>query len=167
VAEHSIHAMINDDRWAFVEPLLPHRGRRNPTDGQVSLRTVLAAIVYAVTTGTPWEDLPYDFGVTPSTAERWFDAWTDDDLWRQLAVAATGTPYAQWACTVADAAIHRADHRAHGYPDPYPKSLPDEINEPTCVVPTGPEPPPRRTRPTANEFAEARQAMNRPDGSAL
>jgi hypothetical protein len=28
-------------------------------------------------------------------------------------------------------------------------------------------PPPRRTVPSADEFAEARRAMNRPDGIAL
>jgi transposase len=159
--------MINDDRWAFVDPLLPSRRRRPPADGQMSPRAVLAAIIYAVTTDTPWEDLPDEFGVTPSAAQRRFGAWTDADLWRQLAVAATDTPHAQWARTVADAAIHRAGNRAHGWPNPYPKDIPDEVEEPTCTEPSESMPPPRRTVPSADEFAEARRAMNRPDGIAL
>jgi transposase len=167
VAELSIQAMINDDRWVFVDPLLPSRRRRPRADGQIGPRAVLAAIVYAVTTKTSWEDLPDEFGVTPATAQRRFGAWTDVDLWRQLAVAASGTPHARWARTVADAAIHRAGNRAHGYPDPYPKGIPDEVDEPTCIEPSEPELPPRHTRPSTDEFTEARRAMNRPDGIAL
>jgi transposase len=167
VAELSIQAVINDDRWAFVGPLLPNRRRRPPADQQNSPRAVLAAIVYAVTTETHWEDIPDVFGVTPSTAQGRFGAWTDADLWRQLAVAAIDTPHARWACTVADAAIHRAGNRAVGWPDPYPDDIPDEVDEHTCGEPSEPVPPPRRTLPSANEYAEARHAMNRHDGTAL
>jgi transposase len=162
VAKLSIRSVINDDRWAFVGPLLPNRRRRPPDD----LRAEFAAVVCAVTTDSPWDEIPEVFGVLPSTAQRRFVTWTDADLWRRLAVTALDTPHAHWACTVADAAIHRAGKRAHGYPNPYPKDIPDEVDEPTCAEPAEPEPPSQRTRPTTHEFAEARRAMNRPDGTA-
>ena len=130
MAEPSIQAMINDDRWAFVDPLLPSRRRRSRADGQISPRAVLAAIVYAVTTETVWEDLPDEFGVTPAMAQRRFGVWTDVDLWRRLAVAASGTPHAHWARIVADTAVRRAGNRAHGYPDPYPKGIPTRSMNP-------------------------------------
>jgi transposase len=160
MAELGIRSVINDDRWAFVGPLLPNRRRRPPDD----LRAELAAVVCAVATNAPWNDLPEVFGVLPSTAQRRFFDWTDADLWRRLAVAAIDTPHAKWARTVADAAIHRASRRTHGYPNPY---IPDEVEEPTCAEPAETEPLSRRTRPTTDEFTEARRAMNRPDGTAL
>jgi transposase len=167
VAELSVQSVINDERWEFLGPLLPNL---NP-------RAVLAAIVYAVTTDTPWEDIPEVFGVMPSTAQRRFGAWTDADLWRQLAVAATDTPHAQWVGAVAVAAIDRAGNRARGWPDPYPEPIAPEVvdrsdgAEPAERTSPGaelaPEPTKSYYQPGADEYGEAQRAMNRHDGTAL
>jgi transposase len=167
VAELSIQSVINDELWEFLGPLLPN----------LNSRAMLAAIVYAVTTDTPWGDLPDEFGVTPRGAERRFNAWTDADLWRQLAVAATDTPHAQWVHAVSIAAIDRAGTRARGWPDPYPKPIPPEVvDEPLGAEPAEPAPPaaelapePTRSdyRPDVDEYDEAQRAMNRHDGTTL
>jgi transposase len=162
--------MINDDRWVFVESLLPQRRPRTTTTRKTDPRAALAAVVYAVTTDTKWQDLPDVFGVAPSAAQRRFWTWTDADVWRRLAVAAIATPHARWARNDADAAIYRAGYRAHGFPAPEPDAdLPDD--EPAAeLVDDGPaeyEPPrPRRyVQYSTDEYAVARDAMNRHDDS--
>jgi transposase len=166
VAEPSAESVINDERWAFVQPWLPPWKRRK-ADGLLSTRAVLAAVVYVVTADIRWGDLPLVFEVTPEAARYRFQVWTDADLWRRLAVAAISTPHERWGRTVADAAIHRAGTRAVGYPQSYPTAMPELVDEPTCTEPPRPAPPPRRTLHSADEYTEARDAMNRPDNTAL
>jgi transposase len=113
----TVGGLINDGLWGFLYPLLPtphHKGERDA----VRQRAVAAAVVYAVTTETPWENIPEVFGVGPSTARRRFLSWTDADLWRKLRMAAVATPHAGWAREVADAATTRAGNRAHGHDTP-------------------------------------------------
>lgn len=167
MAEPSAESMINDERWALVEPWLPPwKGRK--ADGRLSARAVLAAVVYVVTADIPWGDLPLAFEVTPEAARYRFQAWTDADLWRRLAVAAISTPHERWGRTVADAAIRRAGTRAVGYPEPHPAGpVPELVDEPICTETAPPASPPRRTLPSADEYTEARDAMNRPDDTAL
>lgn len=161
MAELSTRSMINDERWAFVNPLLPLRRHRPPLNGRMDTRRAFAAVVYAVTTDTPWHQVPNAFGgVRPSTVQRRFWSWTDADVWRQLAAAAVGTPHERWAHIVADAAIGRAGRRAGGYTHPEPVP-PDD---PAVVEPAA-EPLPRRyPRYSSDEYAVAREALNRHHG---
>jgi transposase len=169
VAELSVHSVIDDEQWEFVRPLLPGP-HQPPADRPVNSRAVLAAIVCVVTTGTAWQDLPDVFGVTPAAAQRRFDGWTDADRWRQLAVAGTDTPHARWAARVAYAAIDRAGKRAPGWPDPYPHAIPDEVvyePEPELLGgqrphgELGPEATRSDHRPSAQDYTEAHDALNR------
>jgi transposase len=47
-------------------------------------RAVFTAIVYVLTSGCAWRDLPPSFGVPFQTAHRRFSQWTEAGLWREL-----------------------------------------------------------------------------------
>lgn len=66
---------LTDKAWElitdlFPEPAVTGRPRRDP-------RQVLDGILWILRTGSPWRDLPEEFG-TWKTAWRMFDQWTSD-----------------------------------------------------------------------------------------
>ena len=61
---------LTDDEWALVEPLLPPERR-------VSRRDVMNAILYVLTTGCQWRQLPKDFP-PKSTVHDYFVDWHGD-----------------------------------------------------------------------------------------
>jgi transposase len=67
--------LLTDDEWeliadVFPEPATTGRPRRNA-------RTVLDGILWVLRTGSPWRDLPEEFGAW-KTAWRMFDTWNAD-----------------------------------------------------------------------------------------
>lgn len=67
--------LLTDDEWDliadhFPEPAKTGRPRRDP-------RTIVNAILWVLRTGSPWRDLPEEFGAWQS-AWRLFDQWNSD-----------------------------------------------------------------------------------------
>ena len=67
--------LLTDDEWALIADVFPKpattgRPRREP-------RQVLDGILWVLRTGSPWRDVPAEFG-TWKTCWRMFDAWNDD-----------------------------------------------------------------------------------------
>jgi transposase len=67
--------LLTDDDWeliadAFSEPAATGRPRRDP-------RTVLDGILWVLRTGSPWRDVPEEFGAW-KTCWRMFDQWNAD-----------------------------------------------------------------------------------------
>jgi len=67
--------LLTDDAWSLIEDVFPEpaatgRPRCDP-------RQVLDGILWILRTGSPWRDLPEEFG-TWKTAWRMFDTWTSD-----------------------------------------------------------------------------------------
>ncbi|WP_446692668.1 IS5 family transposase [Saccharothrix mutabilis] len=98
----------------LVEPLIP-RFRSRPQGGgtaAVDDRAVFTAIVYVLTSGCAWRDLPPSFGVTVPTAHRRFTQWTRAGLWRRIHVAVLDQLGARdqvdWSRVIVDAAHVRA-----------------------------------------------------------
>ncbi|SFT95777.1 Putative transposase of IS4/5 family [Actinopolyspora lacussalsi subsp. righensis] len=73
---------------------------------------MFTAIVYVLTSGCSWRDLPPSFGATVPTAHRRFQQWTEAGLWRRVHQAVLDELGAQgeleWARAVVDAATVRA-----------------------------------------------------------
>ncbi|MGW4032990.1 transposase [Streptomyces sp. NPDC004838] len=67
--------LVPDGLWAAAEPLLP----AGPGDD----RAALIAVVYVLTSGCGWQQLPAHFGVSHSTAHRRFTAWTKNGFWQR------------------------------------------------------------------------------------
>jgi transposase len=78
--------LVPDALWVLVEPLVPEFKPRPQGGGSAPLpaRAVFTAIVYVLTSGCAWRDLPPLFGVPFQTAHRRFSQWTEAGLWRRL-----------------------------------------------------------------------------------
>lgn len=73
---------LTDFEWVVIAPLLPgpkSGGRPRTT----CLRKVMDAMLYLVTTGCQWRQLPKDFPPM-STVQGYFYAWRDAGLWEQI-----------------------------------------------------------------------------------
>ena len=72
---------LSDDAWECVEDLFPKRKAtgRPPNDR----RDVLDGILWVLRTGSPWRDLPDEFGPF-QTVWRLFDTWNSNGLLSQI-----------------------------------------------------------------------------------
>ena len=76
---------VSDEFWAVVEPLLPssegRRGRRWSDH-----RMVLEGICWRYRTGSPWRDVPAEFGSWKTLWKRHF-RWSTDGTYEQMMIA--------------------------------------------------------------------------------
>jgi transposase len=73
---------VTDEEWALIEVALPPTkklGRPRTTE----LRAVVNALLYMLTTGCQWRQLPKEFPPF-STVQRFFYRWRDEGLWQKL-----------------------------------------------------------------------------------
>jgi transposase len=73
---------VSDEEWVLIEDALPPAkklGRPRTTE----LRAVVNALLYMLTTGCQWRQLPKEFPPF-STVQRFFYRWRDDGLWQQI-----------------------------------------------------------------------------------
>ncbi|MCP2330087.1 putative transposase of IS4/5 family (DUF4096) [Actinoalloteichus cyanogriseus DSM 43889] len=110
--------LVPDWLWELVEPTLP-TPRPRPQGGgraRVNERAVLTAIVFVLTSGCAWRDLPASFSVSAPTAHRRFQEWSNAGVWQRLqgAVRRGGLDQAErvWARSVLTAAAARLPARA-------------------------------------------------------
>ncbi len=72
---------LTDEEWELIEPLLPPpapAGRPRADD-----RKTLNAILYVLTTGCKWMDLPREYG-SYSTAWRRLKRWEEEEVWGRI-----------------------------------------------------------------------------------
>ena len=57
-------ALLDDERWRLVEPLLPVRRRRfhRPGRNRLDDRRTLSGILFVLRTGIAWQQLPQELG---------------------------------------------------------------------------------------------------------
>jgi len=72
---------LSDYEWEVIKPLLPPRSRvgRPRTDD----RMVLNGILYVLTTGCRWMDMPLEYG-SYKTAWRRLKKWQDEGVWYRI-----------------------------------------------------------------------------------
>ena len=84
-------ALIDDDLWARIEPLLPKRRRRNRQyAGRAPIpdRAVLTGILFVLRTGLPWNMLPREMGCgSGTTCWRRLVRWQRAGVWKRLHAA--------------------------------------------------------------------------------
>src|SRR6202171_818019 len=73
---------LSDAEWALVAPLIPP-AKRGGRPREVSLREVLNAIFYVLSTGCQWQALPKDLP-PKSTAHLYFGLWGWDGTLERL-----------------------------------------------------------------------------------
>jgi transposase len=81
-------ALIDDDLWTRIEPLLPTRRRRNRQyAGRTPIpdRAVLTGILFVLRSGIPWNMLPPEMGCgSGSTCWRRLARWQRAGVWKRL-----------------------------------------------------------------------------------
>ena len=79
-------ALLSDDLWLVIEPLLPPV-RPRPKGGRPPLphRAVLTGIIFVLRTGIPWEQLPQEMGCgSGMTCWRRLQAWQKAGVWDRV-----------------------------------------------------------------------------------
>ena len=75
--------MLTDEQWSTLQPLFappsPFLRGRPPLDD----RLILDAIIYKISTGIPWSELPPEFP-SHQTVYRRFQKWQHLGLWSQI-----------------------------------------------------------------------------------
>ena len=105
---------LDDVMWAKVEPLLPpQQGRGRPWRDH---RQVVEAIIWRFRTGSPWRDVPSEFGPWKTAFQR-HDRWSGDGTWErvltELQVDADAREALGWTVSV-DSTVNRAHQHAAG-----------------------------------------------------
>lgn len=81
-------ALLDDDLWALIEPLLPPaKPRRSKYPGRRPLddRAVLTGILFVLQSGIPWEMLPQEMGCgSGMSCWRRLRAWQEAGVWDRL-----------------------------------------------------------------------------------
>jgi transposase len=77
-----IRMMLRDDQWVKIEALLLGRkGSRGRPAG--NNRQFVEAVIWIARTGSPWRDLPVEFGPWNSVYIR-FARWSDKNVWHKI-----------------------------------------------------------------------------------
>ena len=85
---------ISDKDWALLEPHLP--GRSGQWGGVArNNRDFLNAVFWILRTGSPWRDLPPDYGDWKNTHRR-FCRWRDRGVWESLLEQLIEEPGYEW-----------------------------------------------------------------------
>jgi transposase len=105
------HLML-DGEWMFFEHFI--RAVRAPNGRKpTNHRLVLDGVFWIARTGSPWRDLPEEFGKW-SSVYRQFRRWTLAGLWEQIMDALNESGAAPDALQMVDSTVIRAHHQAAG-----------------------------------------------------
>jgi transposase len=77
--------VISDELWALIEPAMPNSDGRRGRPWNDHRRT-MEAIIWRFRTGSPWRDLPVEFGAWQSLAERHL-RWSKDGTYARVFAA--------------------------------------------------------------------------------
>ena len=79
----SVRLLLTDEAWAEIAPILATLKSRAGSPPALSDRLFIEAVLYLARTGTPWRDLPAEFGPWDAVYNR-FRRWEARGIWRQL-----------------------------------------------------------------------------------
>ena len=103
---------MSDEEWAFHERFI--LAVRAPNGRKpLNHRLVLDGIFWIARTGSPWRDLPDEFGKW-SSVYRQFRRWTLAGLWEQIMEALNESRIVPDALQMIDSTVVRAHHQAAG-----------------------------------------------------
>ena len=79
----SVRLLLTDEAWAELASVLATLKSRAGHPPVLSDRLFIEAVLYLARTGTPWRDLPEDFGRWDAVYNR-FRRWERRGIWRRL-----------------------------------------------------------------------------------
>ena len=110
--------LMSDGEWAFFEPFIRAVRARNGRQG-ADHRRVLDGVFWIARTGSPWRDLPEEFGKW-SSVYRQFRRWTLAGLWETILEAlnegAAALDHPPDRLQMIDSTVVRAHQHATGAP---------------------------------------------------
>lgn len=68
---------LTDEQWKSIEPFFPQKEYKKGGRPPVNRRAVLDGMFWILRTGSPWRDMPEEFG-SWKTTWRLFDEWNGD-----------------------------------------------------------------------------------------
>lgn len=74
---------ITIEQFNLIEPLV-RRKRRKTGRPPADLYEVVNGMLYVLSTGCRWRDLPHDFGISYVTCYRHFIAWVKDGTFKKI-----------------------------------------------------------------------------------
>lgn len=99
---------LTDDQWALIEPHLPIAAVGPVPD----LRKHFNAVMWRFRTGTPWRDLPTEFGPWQSAYDR-FRIWARQGVFQNLMHAVIAEAAARGQTDLGLLSVDSASARAH------------------------------------------------------
>ena len=79
----ALRLLISDVVWSEIEPVLRELKHAAGSPPVLSDRMFIEAVLYQARTGTPWRDLPDEFGDWNAVYQR-FRRWEKRDIWKRL-----------------------------------------------------------------------------------
>ena len=108
---------LTDEQWAILKPLLPPEKRTTAGRPSMSHRRVINAVLWLCRTGSPWRDLPGEFGSWSSIATRFY-RWQEDGIWysvfSKLREITDAKGLIDWDMHCVDSTVIRAHQHAAG-----------------------------------------------------
>ena len=106
---------LSDESWSRICELMPEGGK--PGKPWKDHRTVVDGILWIAATGSPWRDLPEEFGTWKTVYER-FRRWCREGFWDQilehLQVERNENGDINWDLLCIDGSVIRAHKAAAG-----------------------------------------------------
>lgn len=77
-----VRRWLRDDQWQRLESMLPGKAGDPGRTGEDN-RLFIEATLWIARTGSPWRDLPAEFGRWNSVYKR-FGRWSDNGVWQRV-----------------------------------------------------------------------------------
>lgn len=99
---------LTTKQFRLLSPLLITR-RRATGRPKANLKDITDGVLYVLSTGCRWNDLPHDFGVSDSTCYRYFQSWSKSGKLKKvfefLKLEAHRRNYLHWRNAYLDASV--------------------------------------------------------------
>ena len=115
---------LSDEQWALLGPLLPVERRGVRGRPWAPHRPVVNGILWRTRTGSPWRDLPAEYGAWQTVYGR-HRTWSADGTWDEVLTGlqrGSDADVEQWVVSV-DSTSVRAHHHAAGAPKAAPADV--------------------------------------------
>jgi transposase len=101
---------LTDRQWSLIEPYCLGK-KSDPGRSGTDNRMFIEGILWIARTGSPWRDLPGEFGKWNTVFRRYRD-WVKADVFSRIFEALSGEPDMEYA--MVDATIVKVHRHGHG-----------------------------------------------------
>lgn len=93
---------LTDEQWEYIAPLLPPHAKEGKP--RADDRQTISAILYVLKTGTPWNDLPKEYG-DDVTAWRRLKRWEKEGVWKRIMDTLLSDGYSEGKLSISNLSI--------------------------------------------------------------